>query len=104
MGRRTTYGGWLYAVGVLARAGSKDGMSGYRDRGEDLAALKALRDHDRIDVVPRDAAHILLTAAEVLVEAADKVSEDLRGNSGDILCSLDFEDARRFLDDDDGDE
>lgn len=96
MPRRTTYGGWLYAVGILARAGQRDGMRDFRGADKALAQLAALTVHADQEVEPRDAAHILLSAAEALVAAADEAAEMEGALEGEALGGL--WDAHELLD------
>jgi len=95
MTHRLSTAGYLYAIQALAQHWLAHGIKGGPDDPyvRQLLAVSA-------DGSPRDDARALLTAAEALVEAADDRSADLRNNDGDIICALDFDTAREFLETD----
>jgi len=95
MTHRLSTAGYLYAIQALALHWRDHGIKG----GPDDARVAYLGEV-AAEGSPRDDALALLTAAEALVAAADSRSADLRNNDGDIICALDFDTAREFLETD----
>ena len=73
---------------------------GNRALGQLQRVHMALPENDEDEDGPAANGHALLLAAEVLVDAADSVTADLRGDEGDILCRMDWPTLHGLIDND----
>ena len=95
--------GILLAIRRLAEAGIDAGPGDSNGRGR--AACQAV-----LDLVadnpgdPTDDGHALIIAAEILLDAADDVTADLRNNEGEISSAVWWDDLHDLIDAGDSEE